>query len=137
MKSVLVATALVLLTLSFASCASREPYLSQDSTKYTLENTEKLVLLDEATRQSLGSTGLYERILPNGLLETAVILKNRSAKSMTVQVRCAFLDAEGADLRDEGPWRSLTLPGNSSDAVRFIATNPKARNYAIQVRLAH
>jgi uncharacterized protein YcfL len=112
------------------------PFLPQDTTRYTLENTEKFVLMDRPTQISVTCTGLQERFNSDGRLEVVANIKNRENRRIQVQVRCVFKDASGFSTGDETPWQTLILGENATEAVRFLAQNTQARNYTIAVRQA-
>jgi uncharacterized protein YcfL len=128
--------ATVALTL-FAGCATEPgPFTPQDTTKYTVENTEKFVLLDKPTQVSVTCTGLQERLLPDGRLEVVANVKNREARRIQVQIQCVFKDEQRVSTGDETAWQTLILAENSTEAMRFTATNPQAKTYEIRVRQA-
>ncbi|MGA2444471.1 MAG: YcfL family protein [Opitutaceae bacterium] len=126
---------LALAAAFFAGCrttpGSAEPF---DTTKYTIESTDKFVLLDQAAQGSVTCTGLQERILPDGRLEVVANVKNREKRRLQVQINCVFKDEQGASTGDETAVRSLTLAENVTEAVKFTSANNLARKYTIQVR---
>ena len=129
----LAATAgLVLLT----GCATPGPFTPQDTTRYTVENTEKFVLLDKPTQVSVTCTGLQERTLADGRLEVVANVKNREARRIEVQINAVFKDDQGFSTGDETPFQTLILAENSTEAVRFTAMNTLAKKYTIRVRQA-
>lgn len=120
-----------------AGCATEPgPFTPQDTTKYTVENTEKFVLLDKPTQTSITCTGLQERVLPDGRLEIVANVKNREDRRLQVQIGCVFKDAQGFTTGDESPYQNLILAENSTEAVRFTAMNALAKRYTIRVRQA-
>jgi uncharacterized protein YcfL len=120
-----------------AGCATEPgPFTPQDTTKYTVENTEKFVLLDKPTQVSITCTGLQERLLPDGRLEVVANVKNREARRIQVQIQCVFKDEQRVSTGDETAWQTLILAENSTEAVRFTAANPQAKTYEIRVRQA-
>lgn len=120
-----------------AGCATEPgPFTPQDTTKYTVENTEKFVLLDKPTQVSITCTGLQERVLPDGRLEVVANVKNRENRRIEVQVNCVFKDDQGFSTGDETPFQTLILAENSTEAVRFTAMNTQAKRYTIRVRQA-
>ncbi|MEO6003235.1 MAG: YcfL family protein [Opitutus sp.] len=126
-------TGLILL----AGCATEPgPFTPQDTTKYTVENTEKFVLLDKPTQTSITCTGLQERVLPDGRLEIVANVKNREDRRLQVQIGCVFKDAQGFTTGDESPFQNLILAENSTEAVRFTAMNALGKRYTIRVRQA-
>ncbi len=129
---------LAVVTLALlAGCATEPgPYTPQDTTKYTVENTEKFVLLDKPTQISVTCTGLQERLLPDGRLEVVANVKNREARRIQVQIQCVFKDEQRVSTGDETAWQTLILAENSTEAVRFTAMNPQAKTYEIRVRQA-
>lgn len=125
-------------TLAFMTgCVSQKgPFTAQDTTKFTVENTEKFVLLDRATQTSVTCTGLQERTLPDGRFEVVANIKNREARRIQVQVNCVFKDEQGFSTGDETPFQTLILAENATEAVRFTSMNALARKYTIRVRQA-
>src|SRR5687767_2779855 len=120
-----------------AGCTTQPgPFAPLDTTKFTLENTEKFVLLDQPAQFSVTCTGLQERPLADGRLEVVANVKNREARRIQVQVNCVFKDEQGFSTGDETPWQTLILSENSTEAVRFTAMNTLARKYTVRVRQA-
>ncbi len=131
--STLAATAVLAL---FAGCSTPGPYAPQDTTKYTIENTNQFVLLDEATQTSVTCTGLEPRTLPDGRLDIVALIKNREDRRIQVQVQCVFKDEHGFSTGDETPWETLILAENSTEAKDFTSMNTLAKNFTIRVRQA-
>ena len=130
----LVATAALALS---AGCVSEPgPFAPLDTTKFTLENTDRFVLLDKPAQYSVTCTGLQERPLADGRLEIVANVKNREARRIQVQINCVFKDDQGFSTGDETPWQTLILSENSTEAVRFTAMNTLARKYTVRVRQA-
>jgi uncharacterized protein YcfL len=129
---------LFLLTLAAAFIAGCQttsgPYEPLDTTKYTIESTDKFVLLDQAAQGSVSCTGLQERILPDGRLEVVANVKNREMHRLQVQINCVFKDEQGVSTGDITSVRSLTLAENVTETVKFTSANNLARKYTIQVR---
>lgn len=121
-----------------AGCATVEPgpYAPLETTKYTLENTDKFVLLDKPAQYSVTCTGLQERTSPDGRLEVVANVKNREARRIQVQINCVFKDDNGFSTGDETPFQTLILAENSTEAVTFTAMNTLAKKYTIRVRQA-
>lgn len=112
------------------------PFPPRDTTQYTLENSERFVLLDQPTQVSVTCTGLQEILLPDGRLEVVANVKNRENRRLEVQVNCVFKDASGFSTGDETPWQTLILSEHATEAVRFTAMNGQARKYTVRVRQA-
>jgi hypothetical protein len=136
-KSVFLSAPLVALAL-FAGCATVEPgpFRPLDTTKFTLENTDKFVLLDQPTQYSVTCTGLQERTLADGRLEVVANVKNRESRRIQVQINCVFKDELSASTGDETPFQTLILTENATEAVHFTAMNAAAKKYTIRVRQA-
>lgn len=117
-------------------CATPGPFTPQDTTRYTVENTEKFILLDKPTQVSVTCTGLQERTLADGRLEVVANVKNREARRIEVQINAVFKDDQGFSTGDETPFQTLILAENSTEAVRFTAMNTLAKKYTIRVRQA-
>jgi uncharacterized protein YcfL len=121
----------------FAGCATEPgPYTAQDTTKYTVENTENFVLLDKPAQISVTCTGLQQRLLPDGRLEVVANVKNKENRRIQVQIQCVFKDEQRVSTGDETAWQTLILAENSTEAVRFTAMNPQAKTYEVRVRQA-
>ncbi|HEY0863063.1 MAG TPA: DUF1425 domain-containing protein [Lacunisphaera sp.] len=125
----------LLLVLLLAGCQG-EPaaFLPEESARYSLENTEKLQLLDRAAQRAVACTGLQERLDAAGRLGLVANLRNRGPEEITMQVRCVFRDAAGAATGEETPWRALNLDPGATEAVHYSATNNLARKFTLQVR---
>jgi uncharacterized protein YcfL len=121
-----------------AGCATTEvgPHPPLDTTKFTLEQSERFVLLDKPAQFSVTCTGIQERPLADGRLEVVANVKNREARRIQVQVNCVFKDEQGISTGDETPWQTLILSENSTEAVRFTAMNTLGRKYTVRVRQA-
>jgi hypothetical protein len=120
-----------------AGCASEPgPFAPQDTTKYTLENTDSFVLMDKQVQYSVTSTGIQYRNLPDGRLEVTANIKNRENRRIQVQVNCVFKNEDAVSTGDETPWQTLILGENTTEAVTFTSMNNLARKYTIRVRQA-
>lgn len=127
------AGALCLLSL-LAGCATPGPYLPQDTTKYTLENTEKFVLLDRASQRAVTCTGLQEQVLPDGRLEVVANVKSREKRRIEVQIGCVFKNDRSFSAGDETSFQTLILSPYETKSVHFVAMNAQAHTYTIRVR---
>jgi len=106
----------------------------QEATRYSIESTEKFVLMDPAAQNSVTCTGLQERILADGRLEVVANVKNLEGRRIEVQINCAFKDAQHMSTGDETPWQTLILTENETQALRFTSMNNLAKTYTIRVR---
>ena len=132
-------SALALLTLGIglgAGCGGGA-YLPKNTTKYDLENREKLVLLDARVQRSVTCSGIQERVLEDGRLEIAANIRNREGRRIEVQIGCVFKDANGFPTGDESPFQTLILTENAQEAVKFTSLNNLAKKYTIRIREAH
>lgn len=137
MNSRIVILALALVLAAFTGCVSTPgPFAPQDTTKFTLENTDRFVLLDQPTQYSVTCTGLQERVLGDGRLEVVANVKNRENRRIEVQINCVFKDDQGFSTGDETPFQTLILSEYATEAVRFTAANPAAKRYTVRVRQA-
>jgi uncharacterized protein YcfL len=120
-----------------SGCATQTgPFPPLDTTKFTLENTDRFVLLDQPTQNSVTCTGLQEVPLTDGRLEVVANVKNRENRRIQVQINCVFKDAQGFSTGDETPWQTLILSEFATEAVRFTAMNAQAKKYTVRVRQA-
>jgi hypothetical protein len=106
----------------------------QESTKYSVENTDKFVPLDADSQVWVACTGLQERRLGDGRLEVVADVKNRVRAGVVVEVECIFEDDKGLPSGAPVPWRIVNLPVDSTEAVRFVAPDANAAKYSIHVR---
>ncbi len=136
MKTTFSALATAVTLVLLAGCSTPGPYAPQDTTKYTIENTNQFVLLDEPTQTSITCTGIEPRTLPDGRLDLVALVKNREDRRIQVQVQCVFKDDHGFSTGDETPWENLILAENSTEAVHFTAMNTQAKNFTVRVRQA-
>jgi len=136
MKKTAFTLAIVALAM-LAGCQTEPgPFAPQDTTKYTLENTDSFVLMDKQVQYSVTSTGIQYRNLPDGRLEIVANIKNRENRRIQVQVDCVFKDDQGTATGDEAPWQTLILGENTTEAVTFTSMNNQARKYTVRVRQA-
>jgi Protein of unknown function (DUF1425) len=120
-----------------AGCGTEPaPQAPQDSTKFTVENTDRFVALDPATEAAVSCTGLQERTLGDGRIEVVANLRNSGIKAAKVQVQCVFLDAQGTPVGDGAPWQSVSITEYATEVVRFTAPGTSAVKYSIRVRQA-
>jgi hypothetical protein len=123
--------------LALGGCVAKPgPYAPLETTKYTLEDTDRFVLLDEPTQKSITCTGIQYNWLPDGRLEVVANVKNRESRRLQVQINCVFKDEQGFSTGDETPFQTLILAENSTEAVRFTAMNTNAKKYTVRVRQA-
>jgi hypothetical protein len=129
-------TAIIALLALSSGCVATGPYAPLDTTKFTLEYTERFVVLDEPALHSVTCTGLQQRTLYDGRLEVVANFKNRESRRTEVQVNCVFKDDQGFSTGDETPFQTVILAENSTEAVRFTAMNNLAKTYTVRVRQA-
>ncbi|PAW63830.1 MAG: hypothetical protein B9S34_13660 [Opitutia bacterium Tous-C1TDCM] len=131
-----VVAAVAVLALTAGCVSEPGPFAPLDTTKFTLENTERFVLLDQPAQNSVTCTGLQQMTLADGRLEVVANVKNRESRRIQVQISCVFKDEQGFSTGDETPWQNLILSESATEAVRFTAMNPLAKKYTIRVRQA-
>jgi hypothetical protein len=137
MKTAFPAFATTAVLMFLAGCQTEPgPYAPQDTTKYTLENTDYFVVLDKPVQTSVTCTGIEPRTLPDGRLDVVALVKNREDRRIQVQIQCVFKDANRFSTGDETPWQNLILAEYSTEAVHFSSMNTLAKTYTIRVRQA-
>lgn len=137
MKTTLLLTLATTGLALLGGCATEPgPFSAQDTTKYTLENTEQFVALDKPAQISVTCTGFQEIRTADGRLEVVANIKNRESRRIQVQVNCVFKDEQGFSTGDETQFQNLILAENSTEAVRFTAMNTLAKRYTVRVRQA-
>lgn len=136
MKNLTLSLAVLTLGLG-AGCGGGGAYLPKNTTKYDVENREKLVLLDARVQRSVTCSGIQERALEDGRLEIMANIRNREGRRIEVQIGCVFKDANGFPTGDESPFQTLILTENAQEAVKFTSLNNLAKKYTIRIREAH
>ena len=136
MKNLTLSLALLSLGLG-AGCGGGGAYLPKNTTKYDVENREKLVLLDARVQRSVTCSGIQERALEDGRLEIMANIRNREGRRLEVQIGCVFKDANSFPTGDESPFQTLILSENAQEAVKFTSLNNLAKKYTIRIREAH
>jgi hypothetical protein len=123
--------------------SSSGPYLPPNTTKYSVESTDKFVLLDKYSQGAVTCTGLQERMTPENLTEVAANVKNREGQKIQVQVCCVFKNENaptpepGAEIpTDQTAWQTVALDPNATETVRFVSPKTQDRAYSIHVRQA-
>ena len=116
-------------------CAGPRSLQPQDSTKYTVADTESFVQLDPAV-DGVACTGLQERVLPDGRFEVVANVKNQEPRALEIQTNCVFKDLDGFSVDDDTPFQTFALPSGATEAVRFVSREMRARRYTIRVREA-
>jgi uncharacterized protein YcfL len=124
--------AAALLITGCTSTRDKGPY-APVSVKNKLEDTERFVLLDKATQDSVTCTGLQEGRQTDGRLAVSANIRNRENRRIQVQANCVFKDAQGFTV-EETPWQSVILDENAQQGFSFVSMNDKAARYTIRVR---
>jgi hypothetical protein len=128
---------LVSVLVMAGGCAGREgAYAPVGRQDVAVENREKFVLLDKATRDSVDCSGLLERRLEDGRMEVVAQVRNRLNRRIEVQVNCVFKDKAGFPTEDEASFRTLILTENAQEGVRFASLNTAAADYTVRIRQA-
>src|SRR6188508_2635424 len=83
--SVALLLSLVALALTAGCVNEPGPFAPLDTTKFTLENTDRFVLLDKPAQYSVTCTGLQERPPADGRMEVTANVKNRESRRIQVQ----------------------------------------------------
>jgi uncharacterized protein YcfL len=136
MKAFLIIPLLIALAGLVGCQAPPGPFPAQDTTKYTLEDTEMFVLMDQRVQYSVTSTGIQRGLTEDGRLRVVANIKNRESRRIQVQVSCVFKDHQGFPSGDETPWETLILGENETRAVSFTAMNTAAERFTLRVREA-
>ncbi len=127
--------ALCALALAAGCSTEPAPQAPLDTTKFTVENTDRFVALDAATEAAVSCTGLQERSLADGRLQVVANLRNSGADPFNVQVQCVFMDSQGLPI---GPadWQAVAIPAGATEVVHFTAQTTATMKYSIRVRRA-
>lgn len=127
----------VLAVVGCKSTYDKGPYLPQASRTPAYESTEPVVLMDPGVQRSItASGGPMAQMLPDGRMEVIVQLRNRENRRIEVQANCVFKDVNGISTGDETPWQTVILTENSTEHVKFVSANDRAKRYTVRVREA-
>lgn len=137
MKKIILPLLAISTAALLAGCASGGASAPKNSTKFDLENKEKLVLLDSMVARSVTCSGIQKRTLDDGRLEVVAHVRNRETRRLQVQINCIFKDEQGFSIGDETPFVNLILTENAQEDVRFTSMSPKAKDFTIRIRQAH
>ena len=137
MKQILIPTLVLAAVVILNGCKSPETGAlpPQNATKFDLENKANFVLMDGGAQRSITSTGIQEKVLPDGRLALAANIRNRENRRIQVQINCEFKDEQGFSI-DSTPWKTLILTENGQETVPFESANAQAKKYTIRVREA-
>ena len=136
-KLVAILPAAVLFVAGCESAYDKGPYTPQQSKTPPYESTEPVVLLDPGVQHSVTTTGQpLAQLLADGRLEVNVQLRNRENRRIEVQANCVFKDVNGVSTGDETPFQTVILTENSTEHVKFVSANDKAKRFTIRVRQA-
>lgn len=121
-----------------AACSTEpEPPTPADSTKYTLEDTDRFVVLNRTGKSAITCTGFTEHALADGRMEVIASLKNRESRPVELQASCVFKDDGGQNELEETAWQDVAVPANTTEAVHFTAGSVAAKTYTVRVRDVH
>ncbi len=129
----------LVLPFFWIGCSSG-PYLPEADPKSPEAAGKKVVLFDEDLEEMIGvdHPPIATRNAQNYLTVQAS-LRNRSSKTVPIQVQTLFKDAKGMilynDLGNEVAWQSMVLSANETKSLTQNAMTPEATQYIIRVRL--
>lgn len=128
----IVAVAMAAAAFALITGCATEPESTHpsDTTKYTLEDTDRFT---NTAQHAVSCTGLMEVPMADGRMEIVANLKNRENQKVNVQASCVYRDPTGVTV-EETPWQTVTLPENGTVAVRFAAAKATTKNYTVRVR---
>jgi len=110
------------------------PAMPLTTTKYTLQQTEKLSLMDSRVQGSVYSTGIQHSVLADGRLQVVINIKNRDSQPNRVELSILFTSADSLLEVGESPWQVIELDALATQAVKIVSTSVAARNFKVRVR---
>ncbi len=127
--------ALLLVLGALAGCRTVDTSgVTLTSSKFTLEQTEKLEFIAPELQSAVSSTGIQHSTLADGRVQVVVNIRNHSKLPIAIQLSAAFKDSSGFTTLDETPWQAVSLGRGTTEAVRFVSRQPGLRQYTIRVR---
>ncbi|HEY2951039.1 MAG TPA: YcfL family protein [Verrucomicrobiae bacterium] len=131
----LAAAGLAAFVTGCSSTPEHGAYLPENTTKFTQEIAANFVAMDPGAAHSVTSPGIQPRVLDDGRLEVAAMVRNRENRRIQVQIQCEFKDEQGVAV-DSTPWETLILTENGIETKRFTSLNAQAKKYTVRVREA-
>jgi hypothetical protein len=132
----ILSVSLAMFAFAFGCASAPLPNQAAETTKYTLDNTDKFAALDDVARGTVACTGVQYFTLADGRLEVIANLKNRGGHKIEIQASCAFRDEQYLPV-GETPWEPVMLTENMTQAVHFTAPSAAAKKYTVRVRQGH
>ncbi len=130
---------LLVLPFVWIGCSSG-PYLPEADPKSPEAAGKKVVLFDEDLEEiiAVDHPPIAVRNAQNYLTVQAS-LRNRSSKTVQIQIQTLFKDSKGVvlynDLGSEVAWQSMVLSANETKSFTQNAMTPEATQYIVRVRL--
>ncbi len=93
------------------------------------------ILADDSTLASQVQVASVDHEMIGGLMRALVTLKSNRNRTLWIQYRFSWYDANGVEL-DPGstPYRDLQLQGRDAVSVTSMAPNEQAREFKIRIR---
>lgn len=112
--------------LLFGACSSNMQHIE------TIKREHKGLMLIDIPKDIIQSYNM--RINANGLLEIEIILQ--SARQREVIYKIDWLDSDGFVLQDvfSEEYKTLTILKNRETIIRKIASDVRAKDFAIEIR---
>jgi len=122
----------LIVTLSLISCAG--PYKSTRIDN-PLEQTEKIVLMDNSLQDDITITGLRKGRLANGLLKVEAQIKNQTDAALPLQIKLKFKDKDKFFI-EETNWMPVVVPHYEIYTFESNSLSDKPEDYVICIRYA-
>jgi hypothetical protein len=99
-----------------------------------LEETDKVVYKDMSLRSRLAVMDVIQDEV-NGMLRVRAKLKHTGRGLLNAEVKVKFVDKDGMEFGQEGPWLPLPIGGGEIRTFEGIASSSQAADWRILVQL--
>ena len=131
MKKMLIVNCLIV-SLFLISCVGPYQATRVDN---PLEQTEKIVLMDNKLQDDVTITGLRKGRLENGLLKVEAQIKNQTDEALPLQIKLKFKDKDNFFV-EETNWIPVVVPHYEIYTFESNSLSDKPDDYVICIRYA-
>jgi uncharacterized protein YcfL len=99
-----------------------------------VENRETIVLLTKTLQDQIAVEGQQAIWNEANLLEVNARLRNRTEKTIRVEVQTVFKDQKGYSINDVSVWQRLIFEPNETKIYHVNSMTSNARRFTVRVR---
>lgn len=121
--------------LAVLALACGGAYRATELHRETLEERERIIYKNLDMKASVGVIEVSED-RANGLLVAKAKLKNMLSKTLNLEIKVKFLDAQGYEVGSPAPWYPFTMESGEIRSYQGIASSPQAVDFRIILQRA-